>query len=39
MNSTLKRFDAFFERRSKTTILCLSLVAAVLLGVLSYYTS
>lgn len=39
MNSTLKRLDAFFARRSKTTILLLSLVMAVLLGVLSYFTS
>ena len=39
MNSTLKRADAFFDRRSKTTILFLSLVAAVLLGVLSFFTS
>lgn len=39
LNSVLKRLDAFFERRSKTVILLISLVAAVLLGVLAYFTT
>ena len=39
LNLILKRLDAFFERRSKTAILLISLVAAVLVGVAAHYTT
>jgi signal transduction histidine kinase len=39
IDTTLKRLDTFFERRSNTAILLFTLVLAVAIGVLDYFTA